>query len=160
MWRTGVALALLVVGAAAHAVQSTATFAVSATVTSGCGVTANPIAFGSYLGTGAAPAIDAAGNIVVTCAGNNLYFVQLNNGNNVNGTQRRMLRTAGPAAYLNYELYSDAARTQRFGSSLFELVIGISNGAPQSIPVYARLPAAQVAPAGAYLDTIQVTLTF
>jgi spore coat protein U-like protein len=160
MLRPIVAVISCVVCAVVSAAQTTTTLSVSATVSAGCGVTANPIAFGSYLGTATSPTVDAVGAIVVTCPVGNNYDVRLDNGTNGGGGQRRMAVTSGPAAFLSYELYSDAARTQRFGNANFERVTGVGNGAPQSIPVYARLPGAQVVPLGAYLDTIQVTLQF
>ncbi len=160
MRRVLVALASFVVSAAASAAQSTATFGVSATVTSGCGVVATPVAFGTYLGTAASPAVDALGSVVVTCPAGKTYDVRLNNGANASGGQRRMRVVLGPASFLNYELYRNPARTQRFGNSGPERVNGVGSGLPQTIPVYARLPGAQVAPLGIHLDTIQVTLQF
>ena len=160
MRRLFVALASFVVGAAAGAAQSTATLGVSATVTSGCGVVATPVAFGTYLGTAASPTVDALGAVVVTCPAGGTYDVRLNNGANAIGGLRRMRTLFGPASFLNYELYKDPARTQRFGNSNAERVNGVGSGLPQTIPVYARLPGAQVAPLGTYLDTIQVTLQF
>jgi spore coat protein U-like protein len=160
MLRAIVALVSCVVCAIVSAAQTTTTLSVSATVSAGCGVIANPVAFGSYPGTATSPIVDALGSIVVTCPVGNNYDVRLDNGTNASGGQRRMLITIGPAAYLNYELYQDSARTQRFGNSNFERVTGVGSGAPQAVPVYARLPGAQVVPLGAYLDTIQVTLQF
>jgi len=159
MLRLIVVLVSFVVCAAVNAAQTT-TLTVSATVTTSCAVTASTVAFGSYPGTAVSPTIDVVSNIVVTCPVGNNYDVRLDNGANANGGQRRMLVTSGPAAYLNYELYRDVSRTQRFGNANFERVTGVGGGGPQSIPVYARLPGAQVVPLGGYLDTIQVTMQF
>jgi spore coat protein U-like protein len=154
------ALALIVAFtfAADHAwsATSTTTFAVSATVISVCSVSATPLVFGNYNPVSATP-LDATSTVVATCTLALPYTVGLDDGANASGGQRRM---ALLTSYLSYELYSDASRAQRWGSSGGELVSGTGNGAAQSLTVYGRVPAAQAVAAGAYLDTVTVTITF
>ena len=57
-------------------------------------------------------------------------------------------------------LYRDAARTQRWRDTPGQDVSGTANGAAQSLPVYARLPAGQTPPAGAYLDTVTAIVRY
>jgi spore coat protein U-like protein len=146
--------------AAVNAAQSTITFSVSASVSVACNVAANPVAFGTYVGTGASPTVDVTSSIVVTCPSGTNFDLRLDNGAHGSGAQRRMQITSGPVSFLNYELYQDAARTQRFGNNNAERVQGVGTGAPQSVPVYGSLPGAQIVPFGPYLDTIQATLNF
>jgi spore coat protein U-like protein len=75
------------------------------------------------------------------------------------GGTRRMMDVSG-TSYLAYEIYSDAARTRRWGSTAMS---GVSAVAPidgrVELEVYARI-AAGSAPAGAYADTVTVTVEF
>lgn len=139
--------------------QASFSLSVSAFIASGCTVTATPVNFGTYSGTASAPTIDGLGQVTVRCPVNNAYNVRLNNGANAAGGQRQMAPAAG-AARLDYELYKNAGRTQRWGNNNAERLDGVGNGAAQALPVYARLPGAQVVPFGAYVDTITVTVQY
>jgi spore coat protein U-like protein len=139
--------------------QTSFNVAVSATISNACTVAATPVSFGTYLGNVGAPTVDATGQITVRCRSGNAYDVRLNNGNNAAGSQRRMLQTAG-TALLDYALFKDAARTQRWGNNNAERLSGVGTGAAQVLTVYARLPGAQVVPFGAYVDTITVTVQY
>jgi spore coat protein U-like protein len=70
-------------------------------------------------------------------------------------------KMTGPAsALLAYNLYQDAAYTQAWGSTGLYLLSGTGTGLQVPLTVYGRIPATQVAAAGAYTDTINVTVTF
>lgn len=98
-------------------------------------------------------------NITMSCPQGMAWQVGLDNGANATGTTRRM---AGPTGnFIHYELYRDAARTQRWGNTLNS---DTSTGTGQGnttihLPVYGRIEE-QPANAGIYRDTITVTLTF
>lgn len=157
---------LLTVGAActapaALAAQTTSGFGVSTSILSGCTVSAVTVAFGSYTGTVASPTVDTLGQITVTCSAGNGYDIRLNSGSNQGaGGQRRMLLTPAGGSFLSYELYSNSARTQRWGNNNAERMVGTGTGAAQQWPVYARLPGAQIVPFGTYRDTITVTVQY
>jgi spore coat protein U-like protein len=140
----------------AWSATSTTTFAVSATVISVCSVAATPLVFGNYNPVSATP-LDATSTVLASCPLALPYTVGLDDGANASGGQRRMALLTN---HLSYELYSDASRVQRWGSSGGELVSGTGNGAVQSLTVYGRVAAGQAVPAGAYLDTVTVTITF
>jgi spore coat protein U-like protein len=150
---------LLLAAGAAQAASVSNNLAVSAFIANGCGIGATPIDFGAYAGNAAAPTIDGTGTISVRCPAGNFFWVALNNGANAAGAQRRMRQTPG-AAFLNYELYRNAARTQRWGSTFGTSGWGIGSGAVQTGTVYARLPGAQVVPSGPYIDTVTATITY
>lgn len=160
--RTAVRIPLAAFGLIfAGTVQAQASFnlSVSAFIASGCTVSAAPVNFGAYSGTASAPTIDGLGQVTVRCPVNNNYNVRLNNGVNAAGSLRRMAPAAG-AARLNYELYKNTGRTQRWGNNNTERLDGVGNGAAQTWPVYARLPGGQVVPFGAYVDTITATVHY
>lgn len=99
--------------------------------------------------------IDTTAGITVTCNGPS-YTVGLGNGLNANGTQRRMKGPGG--VYLNYGLYSDAQRTSSWGTP------GVtkpgSNGQPQTLTVYGRVPPQPIPSAGLYADTVTITVSY
>ncbi len=138
----------------AHAATTTTTFDVTANVPTSCSVSAGgALAFGTY----ANAQIDATTTVDVTCTSGGTYTVGLSNGGNY-VTNRRM-KDAG-TDYLNYELYKENLRTNRWGDSGGELVSGAGSGSAQTLTVYGRLPAGQGLIAGAYTDTITVTVTY
>ena len=151
-------LALLAACLPAQALAATATttFAVTATVISVCSVSALPLSFGNYSPI-SGTALDATTTVTALCTLSLPYTIGLDDGVNASGSQRRM---ALVAATLNYELYSDSSRTQRWGSAGGQLVSGTGSGLNQNLTVYGRVPAGQVVGAGAFADVITVTITF
>ena len=64
-------------------------------------------------------------------------------------------------ALLQYNLYTDPARTEIWGDGQFGVTVpGAGNGTTQSFPVYGRVFPGQVVPSGPYSDYIQVTVLF
>jgi len=136
----------------AGAANTSTTFTVSATVVATCSVSASNLAFGSYTGTGNT---DQTTTVTVTCGNGTGYSVALNDGANASGSTRRM---ANGSNYLAYELYSDSGRTTVWNAAA--PVAGTGNGGAQTLTVYGRIPTGQSVPAGAYTDTVQVTVTY
>lgn len=107
--------------------------------------------------------IDRTATLTLTCLRRTAYQVSLNNGQNSQGSTRRMLNVVNASnQYLPYELYRDTARTQRWGNSLaIDTVGGTGNGAAQQLTIYGRVPPVSgQPPAGTYNDRIQVTITY
>ena len=104
--------------------------------------------------------VDQTSTIGLTCTGRTVWKLGLDNGANASGTVRRM-RQGTSSSYVPYELYSDAARTQRWGGTVgTDTVNGTGTGSAQSVTVYGRVPAPQVPAPGSYSDTITVTITY
>jgi len=62
---------------------------------------------------------------------------------------------------LNYQLYSDSARSTIWGNTVgTDTVTGSGTGLALDHTVYGSIPAAQVVPAGSYQDTITVTISY
>ena len=147
----------------ASAATATGTLRVTATLAGACAVTTRSIDFGTGLATPIGSDIDAQGALVTTCANGVVYTLSggVGNGAGASFANRRMRRISG-TELLNYSLYTTAARTTVWGDGTAgtATIAGTANGAAQTIPVYARIPAGQTAPSGQYFDVITVTVTF
>lgn len=136
-------------------------FTATAPVPNRCTITSvTPMAFGTVAGR-VAGNIDQAGTLLFNCTGRTAWTVGLDNGTHASGSVRRMRLGTTGTNYVSYELYRDASRTQRWGATaLTGAATGTGTGVGQSLPIYGRVPAAQVVPAGTYTDTVQVTITY
>jgi spore coat protein U-like protein len=145
----------------------------SATAAYGCAVAVVGVNFGTYDPIVAAPD-DSAGRVDVTCTNipgtgldNVAYTIALSPGVAGNFNPRRL---ASGNARLDYNLFRDAGRTQAWGngtsgsflvSGSLRVGPGQGNGTRTNThDIFGRVPAQQDAAAGAYTDTIVVTLTF
>ncbi|AMO99842.1 spore Coat Protein U domain protein [Collimonas arenae] len=130
-----------------------------------CTVAGSGVAFGSYASPGSTTAT-GTGTVTVTCTGLGLlvsYTIQLSAGN---GTFATRLLKSGVTNALNYNMYTDTARTIVWGdgsagtstvSDSYLLSIG-SNA--RNYTAYGLIPASQSKPAGTYTDTLTITITY
>jgi len=126
-------------------------------VSPGCGIAANPMNFGTYVGA----ILNAETTIQVACTGNTSFNVGLNAGAGSGATiaTRRMTGPAGTP--LNYKLFSNSGRTVNWGNTAgSDTVAGTGNNAVQNLTVYGQIPAGQSVETGNYTDTIIATLTY
>jgi spore coat protein U-like protein len=144
----------------ASAATANGTLTVSATVADACSVADATLAFGAVNpASGVTTALSA--NINVTCTLGTTFTVGLGNGSNANSGVRR-LRRGVTSDYLTYELYKDMAGTTRFGdtnSGDRAAGTGLGVGAT-AISVYGKIPSGQTAAAGAYSDSVVITLYY
>jgi spore coat protein U-like protein len=130
----------------------------------GCTISATGVAFGAYDPRAAGPD-DGTGSINIAChPDDSSVNIALGSGGSGSSSNRRM---ASSAAALNYNLYTSASRTMTWGdgsggTSTVTLTNGAVSGGVRrfSATVFGRAPALQNIPAGTYLDTIIVTVTF
>jgi len=122
-----------------------------------------PVAFGAY-DPFAIRAADSAGDVAFRCTGvaaDDRLRIELDFGRSASGAQRRLRSFAGT---LDYQLYLDSARTQVWGDGAGGTNTwtsgALSDGVDVHVPVYGRIRAGQNVPAGAYADTITVTVEF
>ncbi len=95
----------------------------------------------------------------MNCRYRTAWQVSLDNGQNASGNVRRMRSASGQ--YLTYELYRDAARTQRWGSTLnTDTQTGTGTGSAQALTLYGQVPARQTPAPGSYSDVVKVTVTY
>ncbi len=159
-WRAAARAAVLAGAlAAAPAVAPAAT----------CTVAATPIAFGIYNPQLGSPN-DSTGSIVVTCLPGLLsvmqnYTLSLSPGG-VGSYAPRWLVSG--AAALQYQIYSDAARSTVWGNGSAgtatvhgSFLVGVVLPVVATHTLYGRLPARQTAAiAGLYVDTVLVTVSY
>ena len=151
------ALALLLAPMALRAATDSTTMAVTATVVSTCGVSASPLAFGSYV----MGQTDADTSVVVTCTNGTAYTVSISAGVGAGATVGLRKMTGPTSQTLNYVIYSNVGRTTVWGDTIgSNTMAGTGNGTPQGIPAYGRIAASQTSGVGAYADTVTVTLTY
>lgn len=134
------------------------TMNVTASVAARCTFgTATDLLFGNVPGL-LTVATDQTSLLRVTCTNRAPFQLGLDNGANASGAQRRM---GSAGQYVNYELYRDSARTQRWGNTLnSDTYAGTGSGSEQTVTVYGRVPPQAAAMAGTYSDLITVTVTY
>ncbi len=138
-------------------VHGKTTLQVGGTVVRGCSLGLQPLMFGpvAFL----FPDATAQSLVAVECTPGTTFTLAMDDGQNFNG-QRRMIRTGpGFGAYLNYEIYSDAARTRRWGWTAAQTVTRTASGNGKiSLQAYGR--ATGFVAAGPFQDLVTVTITF
>jgi spore coat protein U-like protein len=156
---TGIILALGLSAGNADAATATTTFAVQLTITSSCVInSASTLNFGSQGVLTAA--VNQTSTIQVQCTNTSPYNIGLNAGTATGATVTTRKMTNG-AATVSYSLYSNAGMTTNWGNTVgTDTVSGTGNGASQSYTVYGQIPAQTTPAAGAYSDTITVTVTY
>lgn len=136
-----------------------------ATVTNACSIR---IASAQDLVFPTVAALDRAqmgeSTISLTCPSNTAWRLGLSNGNHFDGTRRRMSNGLA-GQYVNYELYLDRPRSQRWGNDLAggsDTANGPSSEptAPTHLTVYGLVPAQPSALPGTYSDTVIVNLQY
>jgi len=153
------AVSSLVLSGAALA-DDTANLTVTATVAPSCQLTSAPT-----LGFGTLTPLannDAQANITWACTSGFNTVIKLGGGGSGSISGRTMLSGATPLAY---QLYTSAARTTVFGDGTTGntmAVAGAGYSNPGTTTVYGRVLQANAgaAPAGAYSDTVQITIVF
>jgi spore coat protein U-like protein len=118
--------------------------------------TAQPtaVAFGSY-DTLDPSALDGVGEVTVQCDADTAFTIDLGSGT---GTVDQRIMS-GATGTLNYNLYTDAARTALWGDGISGSDVSAS-GTNVTTTVYGRIPGLQNVGAGSYSDTVTVTITY
>lgn len=162
IWAGVAAVALSTFPIAAQQSGTSAALSVTASVSKNCTISTTPVNFGAYdpVVANASSPQDSTGSVTVACTKGANARVGLDDGANSQGSTRRMQQSA--SAHLNYEIYKDAARTSRWGTTVDEsLDLGAApNRNPRTYPAYGRIPAGQDATVGSYTDTVVATVNF
>jgi len=154
---------LLAAAGSAVAANKTTTFTVSAAVAANCNITAAPIEFGNYDGSGV---LTKSGDIKVRCSNGTGYTVKLSTGGSAAYAQRLL---SDGTNTLEYNLYTTAGFGSIWGDGVSATSViggtgsGMSSSQEKTHTVYGRLPnslANQDAPVGGYTDTITVTIEY
>ncbi len=120
-----------------------------------CSLNVTGVNFGGY-NVFSNVALDSAGNIGVSSDVSAEYTIALSKGG---GSYEQRVMSSG-AYSLNYNLYTDAARTGVWGDGNGGFAIVSGSGTSVNHVVYGRIPARQNVTVGSYSDSIIVTLTF
>jgi spore coat protein U-like protein len=128
-----------------------------------CSVTSvAAVTFGTYDVFEAAP-LSFAGSVTYECSDvdpSDRVVIEISGLGNGSGPRSMV----GASGSLSYQLYLDAARTMVWGngagaSGTYGPVLPV-DGSPVVVPIYGRVPARQNVAAGAYEDSLVVTLNF
>jgi spore coat protein U-like protein len=134
-------------------------FTVSATVPPVCTTSATTLDFGTQgvLDND----VDTTSTVAVTCTNGASYSVGLNEGTTSGGTTttRKMVGQTSSAT-INYEMFTDAARTDNWGNDSTSWATGTGTGSAQALTVYGRMPAQTTPKPDTYRDTVTVTVTY
>ena len=133
---------------------TTASFAVSASVVANCLLNTSDLDFGrtGIIGDN----IDAETSLSITCTPGADYAIGIDGGGSADPSHR-LLRSGSNT--VSYGLYSDPGRGSIWGTATGSTLSGVGDGAGRTYPVYGRIPP-QPAVAGAYSDTVVVTITY
>jgi spore coat protein U-like protein len=145
----------------ASAATTSTSLSVTATVTANCTVSSSTVAFGNVNPLGGN--VDATGGITVTCTNGTGWSAAagVGAGSGASYAARRM--DDGGPNLLNYNLYTDSARSNVWGDGTGSTTLfsGTGTGLAQAVTVYGRVPTGQTTvPPGSYDDTVAVTVTY
>jgi spore coat protein U-like protein len=156
------AIAAAAVSSQAFAATTTATLGSSATVTSNCTVSTTAVSFGD-VNVISGSNVDATGGISVTCTSGTAWTASADAGLGTGATLDTRKMSDG-TNFLDYVLYTDSSRTSIWGDGVggtTSTVADTGSGTAQPKTIYARVPSGQTSlPAGAYSDTVTVTVTY
>ncbi|MBN3787164.1 spore coat U domain-containing protein [Burkholderia sp. Ac-20353] len=166
---SALALALPVAGIADTVLPRTQTFTVSAQIVAGCGVVGGgsgtgldfgTLDFGTHpaIATGQANATTGGSALQIECSPGTTLKMTVDGGIHPTlGNTQRNLANAG-SRLIAYRLYADASRTNALAVGQ---AVSIAVSGTVSLPIYGALtlPGGNT-PAGTYIDTAQVTLSY
>ena len=156
----GCAAAVVAAPESALAATATTNFTVNANVLAACSVEATDLDFGDYTASSVS-VDDATSTVTVTCTDGEDYTVALDAGAGSSATVAARAMTSG-SDELPYGLYTSAAYDTVWGdgTASTSTIAATGNGLQQPHTVYGRIQTGQYVPAGAYVDTILVTVNF
>lgn len=154
------ALPAVALAGPAVAGQASAVLEVRAVVVESCSVTADTLDFA--LDTAPGARAQGQASVALSCNGPAAYEVALDSGRNGSGGVRQMVDPESGRA-LAYEIYSDAARTARWGNVLgVDTLAGTADADGRAVlTAYGvTLTDGSSLAAGSYADAVVVTVNF
>jgi len=157
----GFAAIAAIVATPALAASASNTMPVSVNVINSCTVAASPMAFGTLTSVGGVN-VDTTANVDLVCTIGASYDVSMDFGTNVAAGQRYLVNTTDPTKKIPYNIYRDSGRSLSWGNTAgTDTLTGTTASGLVTIPAYGRIPASATSvPAGAYTDTVTVTVNF
>lgn len=130
-----------------------------------CTIRSTPVTFGNYDVFSQGPS-DTTATLTIACSAPVVKATVTLSASSASGTfNPRRMRREGGKDFLDYNLYSDPARTTILGdgsggTTLIRL--RRPTGPPQpwseTVMIYGRIPGGQDVPAGTYIDTLTATI--
>ncbi len=152
---------LLVASAAVAAQTANTTFQVTATVSSGCVISATNHDFGIYMTSSPTDNLNGSNTLTATCTLALPYTLALDVGTALGATAAaRMMTRVGGTEMLQYSLYQGADRLVVLGNTVGLTLPGVGTGLAIDHTVFGKIPAGQNVPAGNYADTVTATIAF
>jgi spore coat protein U-like protein len=126
-----------------------------------CNVSASDLDFGAYASDQGTPA-QGQTTIQLQCSPGTVAELSLDAGAGTGGnTSRRKLEHERGLGQLDYDLFQDPARAIHWGDrSGVDTLEVEATGAPQTVPVYGKIPGGQRVRDGVYSDMITVRVVF
>jgi len=128
-----------------------------------CNVTATSVNFGTYDVFVATPD-DSTGTITIVCDRNtNPVITSISASPNSGGFNPRKMKLTTGTELLNYNLFTNAARTTIWGdgtAGTSRVSRNLRRNQPVNLTVYGRIPAGQDVRIGSYSETLTVTITY
>lgn len=158
----GFAALTTVAAAPAMAATATAVMPVSVDIINSCTVAATPMSFGAPSTIGGAN-IDSTSTVSLVCTNGATYDVALDNGLNATSGQRYMSNGAATPVKIPYNVFRDSARSAAWSNASGTTTVSGTAGTSGNVTLtaYGRIPStASSVGAGAYSDTVTVTVTF
>lgn len=150
------AVALTGLAGSASAATATGSLNASVEIVDGCLATANNLSFGNVglLRTNK----DAQANVSVICTSAIPYTINIFDAADAAATSFAM-KDSGGTNDISFQLFSDASRTVAWDSTNGRVGTG-SNGTPQSLVLYGRIPPQDAAPEGVYSAQMRMQIDF
>jgi spore coat protein U-like protein len=127
---------------------------------SACTVTTTAANFGNY-NVFTTTTVNTTGTIRVTCSPRANIQIAIGASPNSGGFNPRSMKLTTGTDLLNYNLYTNSARTTIWGDGTSGTsVVIVNNVSNTTRTVYGRIPALQDVRAGSYSETLTVTVTY
>jgi spore coat protein U domain-containing protein, fimbrial subunit CupE1/2/3/6 len=125
-----------------------------------CTISTSAVSFGTY-NVFDTSSLDTTGSVTFNCTDNANITIKLDKGGAATFNPRRLLNGS---VQLNYNLYTDAARTTIWGDGSGGTSFYSNPSTPQNqnvtVTVYGRIPARQDVSAGSYANAVVATVNW
>ncbi len=150
-------LALMGTSVDAQAAGDQGTLDVRVEVQVTCTVTTSAIDFGTYI-SGQRDVLQAEGSIGYDDCPAGSLLLELDGGQHGSGKTRMMASAGGDR--ITYQLYKDPTRKSVWSTGKSGQTVSLASRGTGTVPVYGSISGSQSPPAGAYTDTVNITLSF
>ena len=157
MKKSSMLLVLFMLTASLYAGSATETTTINATAEQTCSISNTPSLSFGYTGVS-----DSTGNfnVDIVCNSGLAWTTTIDGGSNASGEVRR---ASDGTNFLSYRLYQDVGMTQELAVTSGNIITGTGSDNTQTVNVYAKVAMADnnpTPPAGAYSDTLNVTISW